>query len=115
MAKKVTHKKFRFYELHPDGGGPKGLVSFKPKMRKQDKRALPSEFYAVVFFPKITGIGKASVDFYGISRTISNSPEAAKSKFMDGIRKGEKWATYAKAGHCVRKLKISDMGDATTV
>ena len=101
----------KFYALiHP--GGPGGAVSRKPRMRKQDKRAKSAEFYAVVFFPKITGIGPAGICHYDINTTISLSPEAAKAKFMDRITKGQKWETYADAGHRIRKVKVLDLGDA---
>ncbi len=100
----------KFYELvHP--GGPSGIVPWKPRMRKQDKRAKPAEMYAVVFFPKITSIGPAQVDFYGVRTTLANSAEAAKTLFMDRIAKGEKWKTYHEAGHRIRKIRISDLGD----
>lgn len=108
----MASKKFRLYQLHPDGGGPGGVVLRKPRPRKQDRRAQSAEMYAVIFFPKITGIGKAHVHFYGVHESLAQSPEAAKVKFMDRIRKGEKWETYAQAGHRVRKIKIVDMGDA---
>ena len=104
-------KETKFYELvHP--GGPGGIVLRKPRKRKQAKRAKSVEMYAVVFFPKITGIVSAHVDFYGVRTTLANSPEAAKTLFMDRIAKGEKWKTYHDAGHRVRKIKISDRGDA---
>ena len=68
----------------------------------------------MIFFPKITGLMKASVDFYGLHKTLSQSPEAAIAKFMDSIKQGETWDTYQDAGHRVRKVKISDLGDAET-
>lgn len=108
----MAKRRFRFWELHPDGGGVRGLVHKKPKMRKQDRRAQPGEFYAVVFFPKISGIGRAHLCWPNTSDTIANSPAAAKAIFMDRIRKGEEWETYAKAGHRIRKIKIIDQGDA---
>ncbi len=104
-------KEPKFYKLvHP--GAPGGLVLRKPRKRKQAKRAKSAEMYAVVFFPKITGIGPAHVDFYGVRTTLANSPEAAKVLFMDRIAKGEKWKRYAEAGHRVRKIKVLDLGDA---
>ena len=106
MAKEQT-----FYELiHP--GGPGGIVTRKPRRRIQDKRAKSVEGYAVVFFPKITGIGKAHIGWGGIPRALAQTPEAAIVKFMDGIARNEKWPTYQHAGHRVRKIKILDMGDA---
>ena len=101
----------KFYELvHP--GGPGGVLFRKPRMKKQDRRAKSETMYAVVFFPKITGIGPAEVNHYGIRTTLAQTPEAAKVMFMDRIAKGEKWKTYADAGHRIRKVKIMDMGDA---
>ena len=101
----------KFYELvHP--GGPRGYVLKKPRRQKQDKKFEPGTFYAVIFFPKITGIGKASANWPRVMETLSQSPEAAISKFMDGIKQGETWETYQDAGHRVRQVKISDLGDA---
>lgn len=98
----------KFYELvHP--GGPGGLVLRKPRMRKQAKRFKAVEFYAAVFFPKITGIGNAHG--WHLIDTLSQTPEAAKAKYLDGICKGETWATYEDAGWKIRKVKISDLGD----
>jgi hypothetical protein len=34
------------------------------------------------------------------------------AKFLDGIKKDEKWETYADAGYRVRKVRIDDRGDA---
>ena len=109
-SKKAMPEDTKFYELvHP--GAPSGIVLRKPRMRKQDKRAKSCEMYTVVFFPKITGIGTAQVSFYGLE-TLSQSPEAAKAKFMDRIAKSETWKTYAHAGHRVRRVKVLDLGDA---
>ena len=104
-------KETKFYELiHP--GGPKGVLLQKPRRRKQNRRAKPAEMYAVVFFPKITGIGPARLHSYCVRTTLANSPKAAKILFMDKIIKGEKWKTYHDAGHRVRKVKITDLGDS---
>ncbi len=101
----------KFYQLiHP--GAPSGVLSKKPKRRKQDKVALSEEMYAVVFFPKLNFMGPAQVDFYGVRTTLAKSPEAAKVLFMDRIARGEKWEVYQDAGHRIRKIKISDLGDA---
>lgn len=101
----------KYYKLiHP--GGPGGIMLEKPETQEQDKTFKSGGFYAVVFFPKITGLGKARADWPDTIETLSNSPEAAISKFMDGIKKGETWKTYEDAGHRVRKVKISDLGDA---
>lgn len=101
-----------FSTLDPKKHGVGGVVRGKIYNRKQDKRATTGEFYAVVFFPRIRGIGRASIDVWQVFGTLSNSPAAAKAKFMDGIRQGEKWATYARAGHRIRKVRITDLGDA---
>ena len=101
----------KFYALvHP--GAPGGIVLKKPRARKQAKRAKSEEMYCVVFFPKITGIIEATVNFYGIRTTMANTPEAAKVFFMDRIAKGEKWETYHDAGHRIRKVRVIDLGDA---
>lgn len=108
-------KYYKLWELtHP--GGPKGLINRrqKPKERKQDNRATSCEGYAVIFFPKITGIGKANMWMWRTVETVSQTPEAAIIKFMDKIKKGEKWETYYDAGHRVRKVRLVDLGDAET-
>lgn len=105
-------KKQKYYELDAKKHGVGGLITIRPTRRKQDKRALATEFYAVVFFPKINGIGKAEIDFWDLHDTLSQSPEAARVRFMDKIRQGEKWEDYANAGHRIRRVKITDLGDA---
>lgn len=110
-SKPLTKRERRFFAyVHP--GAPGGVTYKRPKLREQDRRAKPAELYAVVFFPKITGLMKAQVNFYGLRETLSATPEAAKVRFMDSIKKGEKWATYHHAGHRVRKVKVIDLGDA---
>ena len=102
----------KFYKLiHP--GAPYGLLLRKPRARKQARRAKSAEMFAVIFFPKITGIMNAQVGFYNLR--LSQTPEAARVKFMDDIKKGEKWATYADAGHRVRRVRIIDLGDASAL
>lgn len=99
----------KFYELvHP--GAPHGIVLTEPKLREQDKEALPEEGYIVVFFPKIDCLGPAQIGF--LNRTLSQSAEAARVKFMDRIVPGQTWETYAHAGHRVRRVRIIDLGDA---
>ena len=101
----------KFWELiHP--GGIRGVVLEKPEMQEQDAEFEPGEFYAAVFFPKITGIGKASALWPRTVDTLSNSPKAAKVKYLDGIKKGETWETYADAGWRIRKVRVIDLGDA---
>lgn len=103
--------KSKFYALiHP--GAPKGVLRDKPRRRAQDKRAISAYGYVVVFFPKITGIGKAEMSWCSTERTLSQTPEAAIAKKMDGIAKGEKWETYHDAGWRVRRVRLTDLGDA---
>lgn len=107
----LTAEEREYYRLvHP--GGPGGLMLEKPGLREQDAEFEPGEFYAVVFFPKIGGLGPASAHFPSTITTLSNSPEAAIVKFMDGILQGETWETYHDAGHRVRKVRVTDLGDA---
>ena len=111
MAKKT--RPYKFYALvHP--GGPRGGVIATAKRpmrrRKQDRRAKAFDGYAVIFFPKITNLGKARISQM-VWNTLAQTPEAAISKFMDGM-KGETWETYHDAGHRVRKVRLSDLGDA---
>jgi len=103
----------RFFALcHP--GAPGGIVMEEPAPQRQDSEAEPADLYAVVFFPRISGIGPAEVNFYGLEARLAQSPEAAIVKFMDGIAPGKTWETYHHAGHRVRKLRITDLGDAET-
>lgn len=95
--------------VHP--GAPRGLLDKKPEPRPQDKEARPAELYCVAFFPKIN-IGSADINFYSLDRTLSQSPETAVAKFMDGMAKDQKWETFSDAGHRVRKVRIIDLGDA---
>lgn len=107
----MREKASKFYQLvHP--GGPGGLLTTKPKLRKQDKRAKSKEGYAVVFFPKITQLGAAAIWHREVAETFSQSAEAAQAKFMDGIKQGETWETYHDAGHRVRRVRVIDLGDA---
>lgn len=115
MAQKP--KKMKFYKLDAKKHGIGGSTPNPLGVRvPEDKKAKPADFYAVVFFPQYEGVkktlGKAQVDFWGIEETLANSPEAAKVKFMDGMQQGEKWSTYQKSGHRVRKIRISDLGNA---
>lgn len=105
-------KQRKMYQLNQKKHGVGGVTFTNPKPRKQDRRAISSEGYAVIFFPKVYGIGKADVDMFGLDRSLSSSPEAARVKFLDGLAKGERWSSYEKAGHRVRKVRIMDMGDA---
>jgi hypothetical protein len=107
----IKHADRKWYAINPKKCGMGGIVNVKPLPRKQDKRFVSGEMYAVVFFPKINGIGNAQW-WMDSTETLSRSPEAAISKFMDRIKLGEKWETYQKAGHRVRKVRIVDLGDA---
>lgn len=96
--------------LKPAGVG--GVVTKKPRLRKQDRRAKPGEMYAVIFFPRISSLGPAGIHFFEISGTLAQSPEAARIRFMDRIKQGESWESYHKAGHRIRRVRITDLGDA---
>jgi hypothetical protein len=102
----------KFYPLSHKKHGVGGITLTKPAPRKQDRRARPGEYYSVVFFPKFKGLWPAAIHHYDVNGTISQSPEAARIKFMDRIAKGETWAKYSKAGWRIRKIKIVDLGDA---
>ena len=100
----------KLYELvHP--GAPRGIFTEEPKLREQDKEALPTEGYVVCFFPKLDCLGPATLGWYDVMSSFSQTPEAAIAKFMDRIRQGEKWETYADAGHKVRRVRVIDLGD----
>ena len=98
-------------ELESEKDGIGGVMKGKMKYRKQDKKFEPGNFYAVVFFPRIDGLQPASAS-WGVIETLSNSPETAIAKFMDRLAGGETWETYAKAGHKVRRVQVSDLGPA---
>ncbi len=111
FAKKDDADPTKWYKLvHP--GGPGGFTRIEPRPQVQDSEAIPGEGYVVAFFPKIDTLGPASLDWPSTWETLSRSPEAAISKFMDKIRRGEKWETYRDAGHCVRHVRIIDLGPA---
>lgn len=114
MTARKKRKRWRrkFWELDAKRDGVGGATYTKPKRRKQDRRAKSCEGYAVIFFPKITGLWRARVDMMSLAETFSQSPNAAKVKFLDSIAKGCTWAEYARAGHRIRKVRITDMGDA---
>jgi hypothetical protein len=109
MAKKTARK---FYPLDHKKHGVGGVVMKPFKPRKQDRRAKPAEFFCVVFFPTITQIGNASLAYPRIYDTFAQTSETAKAKFLDNMAKGEKWDNYHKAGHRIRRVRISDLGDA---
>ncbi len=102
----------KFYQL-VHSGSYSGVLTRKPWMKKkQDRRAKALEAYVAVFFPKITGIGPATIWGHNVSERIGQTPEAAKVKYMDGLAKDTTWETYADAGWCIRKIKIVDLGEA---
>lgn len=109
--KKRPPKERKIYGLDPKKHGIGGALLTKPTRRKQDRRAKPLDGYAVVFFPKINGIGPASIWHSSSVETISQTPATAIAKHMDGILKGETWATYQRAGWRVRKIRITDLGE----
>src|SRR4051812_9330898 len=90
----------RFYALiHPQG--LRGSVRAKKmRMRKQDRRFKPEEFFLAVFFPKITNLGRASIWGLHTMNTLSETPEMAKAKFMEGKDRAEDetWERYEDAG-----------------
>jgi len=105
-----------YSELDPKKHGIGGLIKGFIKEREQDAVAEPWEGYVVAFFPKIEGIGSARVSYAGPPHTLAQTPEAAISKFMDGVCStgpgSSDWAGYHDAGHRVRKVRIIDLGDA---
>jgi hypothetical protein len=111
LEKERVSRKIEWIGLDWKKHGIGGVIKAPLRYRKQDKRATGDTAYAVVFFPRIKGIGRAHVDMY-IRETLSRSPEAAISRFMDRIARSETWKTYYRAGHKVRKIKLSDLGDA---
>lgn len=109
----MSKKPEKFYAVR-NKRGMGGFVHTKPKRRKQDDRFEPGTFYAVVFFPKITGIGNARLWKHKLVETLSCTPQAAIAKFMDrGVKgKGETWENYRRAGWKVRRVQVSDLGPA---
>lgn len=112
LEKDRVDRKIEWVGLDPKKHGVGGVIKGPLRYRKQDKRARSDTGYAVVFFPRIKGIGRAHIHMY-VRETLSYSPEAAISRFMDKIARSDTWATYFKAGHRVRKLKVLDLGDAS--
>lgn len=106
----------KFYQLvHPGGPGGLGHDGLEEmRMREQDEQALPATLYAVCFFPRITNLGKAQLNFYPLHNTLAQSPEAAITKYMDSMAPGQTWESYYDAGHRVRKICVTDLGDAET-
>lgn len=111
LEKERVSRKIEWVGLDPKKHGIGGVVKGPLRYRKQDKKATGEVGYAVVFFPRIKGIGRAHLGLR-LRETLSFSPEAAISKFMDRIARSETWETYYKAGNKVRKIKLTDLGDA---
>lgn len=107
---KKAAKRTRFYSLDHKKHGVGGVSTVKPTKRKQDRRALSSVRYAMVFFPKVHGIGVATL---GWDTPLVHRRETAPVVFMDGIgvREGETLKQYEDAGWRLRKIKIVDLGD----
>ena len=105
-------KKEKYTALDHKEHGVGGVIRGELRYRDQDREFVPGVMYAVVFFPKIEGIGKAT--WHGIHDvgTLARTPELAISKFMERITESETWETYHKAGHRVRRVRIADLGDA---
>ena len=93
-------------------GAPRGVTFEEPKFRSQDNTAESTMYYAVVFFPRITTFGPAVLCSHGTRDSLSQSPEAAVTRFMDSIKAGENWEDYQQAGWKVRKVLLTDLGDA---
>ena len=104
-------RKPKYYALDAKECGVGGVVLRKPRERKQAKRAKSFAGYMDVFFPTITGLWPATI-MYGDLETFASTPDAARMKYMDRRPKSDKWTSYQRAGHRIRKVKIIDMGDA---
>ena len=115
MTDEITEES-KLHELNHKVHGVSGLTYTEPKPRAQDSRAEPWEGYAVVFFPKYDLGFKAQIGFISTIETLSQTAEAARIKFTDHIGGKEdpnkKWTDYHAAGHCIRKVRIIDLGDA---
>lgn len=108
--------KRKFYVIR-NKRGVGGVSLTKPSPVKQASRFAPECFYAVVFFPKIKGIGGPVLYKGTVAETISITKKAAIAKFMDRGNidkpkpKREIWSTYVAAGWKVRRIRITDLGD----
>lgn len=98
--------------LNEDEHGIGGMIRGEIKWREQDKVAEPHEYFAVVFFPKIDLSFKASLEGLRLQDTISNSSVAAVTKFIDGMRSGGTWEKYENSGWRIRRILVTDLGDA---
>lgn len=101
----------KYYQLLP-ASGIGGVMIKKPKLRKQDAKFVPGVYYAVVWFPKLDCIGRAYGSFNAIHETLAQSPEAAVTRYLDRIHPSNTWENAHAAGNRVRRVKITDLGDA---
>ena len=111
----MAKRKIKFTPLDPKKHGIGGLVRGGLRPKKQDYRFQAETFYAVVFFPKIQGLGKARVYKQGIAETLSHTKEAAIARFDDvhpSVRDKRSWKQSHAAGQMVRRIKIIDLGPA---
>ena len=108
----VVVRQERISALDPKQHGVGGLIHGDIKWREQDKEAEAHDYYVVVFFPKINLSFKATLKGWHFVDTLSCSREAAVMKFLDNKPEGETWATYETAGWRVRKVHVTDLGDA---
>lgn len=99
-----------YYALNPKVLGVMGIVKGEPVLREQDEQAIAEEFFAVVFFPRLELLGPARVNFFGLH--LSQSREAAIVKFLDSMALEQTWEEYERAGHKVRRVRVTDLGDA---
>lgn len=95
--------------LNRDVHGIGGITAGDVEPREQDIQAEECVGHMVVFFPKFTKIGKAAIWKSNID-TFSNSPEAAKTKFLDSLADGEDWDKYEAAGWKIRRVRVVDAG-----
>jgi hypothetical protein len=101
-----------YFELDYKKHGVGGLTRHEPRWREQDKEATPAEFFAAVFFPKIEGIGDATLGDSHFRDTLAQTKDAAIMRFLDTIAPNQTWEGYEAAGWCIRKVRVIDLGDA---
>jgi hypothetical protein len=89
----------------------------KPKVSqpaRKTKRAKPLEGYVVAFFMR-PEVGKQEpiILSHVIRETLSTTPQMARLKWCDNVHQGQReWKKYQRAGHRIRKIRITDLGDA---
>lgn len=101
----------KLYALDVKKHGVGGLLRHPPRYRKQDKRAKSFECFAVVFFPRVRGLWRAAI-YQDVFDKLAQTPAAARAKFLDGLAPLQSWRQYHRAGHRIRRIKITDLGDA---